>query len=74
MIEGHLSHALCQIDLVDRRLLQWEVIPQHEKVFSIVEPHWRRIAKGKAGYPVEFGVAVCILKDRHGFIFHRGVM
>ena len=73
-IEGYLSHARRQIDQVDRRLLQGEVIPQHEKVFSIFEPHTRWIAKGKAGCPVELGVPVCILEDQHGFILHHEVM
>ena len=74
MIEGFLSHAIRQIDLVDRRLLRGEVIPQHEKVFSIFEPHTRWIAKGKAECPVELGVPVCILEDQHGFILHHEVM
>ena len=73
-IEGYLSHATRQIDQVDRRLLQGEVIPHHEKVFSIFEPHTRWIAKGKAGCPVELGVPVCILEDQHGFILHHEVM
>ena len=74
VIEGYLSHAIRQIDQVDRRLLRGEVIPQHEKVFSIFEPHTRWIAKGKAGCPVELGVPVCILEDQHGFILHHEVM
>ena len=74
VIEGYLSHAMRQIDQVDRRLLRGEVIPQHEKVFSIFEPHTRWIAKGKAGCPVELGVPVCILEDQHGFILHHEVM
>ena len=74
VIEGYLSHAIRQIDQVDRRLLRGEVIPQHEKVFSIFEPHTRWIAKGKAECPVELGVPVCILEDQHGFILHHEVM
>ena len=73
-IEGYLSHATRRNDQVDRRLLQGEVIPQHEKVFSIFEPHTRWIAKGTAGCPVELGVPVCILEDQHGFILHHEVM
>ena len=73
-IEGYLSHATRQIDQVERRLLQGDAIPQHEKVFPIFEPHPRWIAKGKAGCPVELGVPVCILEDQHGFILHHEVM
>ena len=73
-IGNFLSHAKRQIDQIDRRLLKGETIPQHEKVFSIFEPHTRWISKGKAGRPVELGVPVCILEDRHGFILHHEVM
>ena len=73
-INGFLAHAVRQIDQTDRRLLKGETIPQHEKVFSIFEPHTRWISKGKAGCPVELGVPVCILEDRHGFVLHHEVM
>ena len=73
-IEGYIAHAKRQIDQIDRRLLRGETIPQDEKVFSIFEPHTRWIAKGKAGCPVELGVPVCILEDRHGFVLHHEVM
>ena len=73
-IRDFLSHAVRQIDQTDRRLLKGETIPQHEKVFSIFEPHTRWISKGKAGCPVELGVPVCILEDGHGFVLHHEVM
>ena len=63
-----------RFDQIDRRLLKGETIPQDEKVFSIFEPHTRWIAKGKAGCPVELGVPVCILEDRHGFVLHHKIM
>ena len=73
-IRRYAAHAVRQIDQVDRRLLKGETIPQDEKVFSIFEPHTRWISKGKAGCPVELGVPVCILEDRHGFVLHHEVM
>ena len=73
-IESYIAHAKRQIDQVERRLLKGETIPQEEKVFSIFEPHTRWISKGKAGCPVELGVPVCILEDRHGFVLHHEVM
>ena len=73
-IEGYIAHAKRQIDQIDRRLLKGETIPHGEKVFSIFEPHTRWISKGKAGCPVELGVPVCILEDRHGFVLHHEVM
>ena len=73
-IERFVGHAVRQIDQIDRRLLQGEKIPQHEKVFSIFEPHTRWISKGKMGRPVELGVPVCIVEEQHGFILHHEVM
>jgi hypothetical protein len=40
MLDKHL-------DRVQRRLLQEETIPAHEKVFSLFEPHTEWIQKGK---------------------------
>ena len=71
----HFSeHAERQIDQIERRILQGEVIPHEEKVFSIFEPHTEWISKGKAGVPVELGLRVCILEDHHQFILHHKVM
>ena len=56
------------IDLVDRRLLKGEKIPQEEKVFSIFEPWVEWICKGKAHKPVELGKRTCIATDQWHFI------
>lgn len=63
-----------QIAQIDRRVLQDEVIPHAEKVFSIFESHTEWISKGKAGVPVELGVRVCVLEDQYQFILHHQVM
>ena len=73
-IEGFMQHAARQIDQTERRVIQGEVIPHDEKVFSIFEPHTEWVSKGKAGVPVELGVKVCILEDQHQFILHHQVM
>ena len=73
-IEGFMQHAERQIDQTRRRVLEGEIIPHHEKVFSIFEPHTEWISKGKAGVPVELGVKVCVLEDQFGFILHHQVM
>jgi IS5 family transposase len=49
-------------------------IPPAEKVFSIFEPHTEWVAKGKAGVPVELGLRVCVVEDRHRFILHHRLM
>ena len=73
-IEGFMAHADRQIAQTRRRVIQGEVIPHDEKVFSIFEPHTEWISKGKAGVLVELGLKVCILEDQHQFILHHQVM
>ena len=71
---GFMKHADRQLDQIRRRVLQGEVIPHEEKVFSIFQPHTEWISKGKAGVPVELGLRVCLLEDQHQFILHHRVM
>ncbi len=73
-IRGFIGHVRHQADLTGRRILKGETIPHREKVHSIFEPHTRWISKGKAGVPVELGVPVRLLEDRHGFLLHHSVM
>jgi hypothetical protein len=73
-IEGYIRHARRQIEQVRRRVLQGEVIPHNEKVFSIFEEHTEWICKGKAGVPQELGLKVCIVEDQYQFILHYRVM
>ncbi len=73
-IDDYIEHAKRQIEQITRRVLNGEVIPHNEKVFSIFEPHTEWISKGKAGVPVELGVRVCVLEDQHQFILHHRVM
>ncbi|MEO7700172.1 MAG: ISNCY family transposase [Opitutus sp.] len=61
MLDKHL-------DLVDRRLLQEEAIPAHEKVFSLFEPHTEWIQKGKQRPNVELGHRLLIATDQHQLI------
>ena len=55
------------IDLVNRRLLKGEKIPQEEKIFSIFEPWVEWISKGKAHRQVELGKPACIATDQWHF-------
>jgi hypothetical protein len=61
MIDKHL-------DLVDRRLLQHQVIPTAEKVYSLFEPHTEWITKGKLQPPVELGHRLLVATDQHQLI------
>ncbi len=73
-IESYIAHADRQMDQIRRRVIGGEIIPHHEKVFSVFENHTEWIRKGKAGVPVELGLRVCILEDQYGFILHHHVM
>ena len=55
-------------------MLKGETIAHDEKVFSLFEPHTRWLCKGKAGVPVELGVAVCVMEDQHQFILHHCIL
>ena len=63
-----------QVELIIRRVFEDQVIPHHDKIFSLFEPHTEWISKGKAGVPVELGVRVCVLQDQFGFTLHHRVM
>lgn len=73
-IESFMRHAERQIDQTRRRVIDGEVIPHAEKVFSVFETHTEWISKGKAGVPVELGKRCCVLEDQHRFILHHLVM
>ena len=73
-LDEFMRHAERQIDQIDRRVLQGEIIPHEEKVFSLFQPHTEWISKGKAGVPVELGLRVCVVEDQHRFILNHQVM
>lgn len=62
------------IDIVRRRLIEGEKIPQSEKLFSIFQPKVEWIAKGKAGKWVELGHKVLIATDQFGMILYHKVV
>lgn len=73
-IKNFLNHAYRQIDQIERRAINGEVIPPSEKVYSIFEEHTEWVNKGKAGGKIELGIKVCIIEDQHQFILHHRVM
>jgi transposase, IS5 family len=73
-IDGYISHARRQIDQIKRRVINGEIVPHNEKVFSLFEPHTEWICKNKLGVPVELGLKVCIIEDEYQFILHHKVM
>jgi len=73
-IEKYMQYANQQINLIERRVLQGEIIPHFEKIFSIFEEFTRWISKGKQGVFVEFGLPVSIIRDHYGYILVHEVM
>lgn len=73
-LKTFIEHGRRQIDQICRRVLNDEIIPHNEKVFSLFQPHTEWINKGKAGVPVELGLRVCIIEDQYRFILHHQVM
>ena len=67
MLDKHL-------DLVERRLLNKEIIPSHEKVFSLFEPHTEWIQKGKQRPNVELGHRLLIATDQQQLIQDYAVL
>jgi transposase, IS5 family len=51
-----------------RRVLDGDQVPVHEKLFSIFEPHTDLIKRGKVQRPVEFGHKVFLAESRRGLI------
>ena len=74
LIDKYISDAKRQIDQIKRRVIDGEVIPHDEKIFSIFERDTEFVVKGKAGIPVELGIKVCVIEDQHQFILHHQVM
>ncbi len=56
------------LDLVDRRLLQGQTIPNAEKVFSLFEPHTEWITKGKLHPGVELGHRLLVATDQNSLV------
>lgn len=75
MLESHLQElvhfeALGQqvLNQARRRILDGEAVPNHEKIFSIFEPHTELLKRGKAAKPIEFGHMIQIQQVEGKFI------
>ena len=70
----HYQKMLCKhINLVERRLINGEVIAQSEKLYSIFETHTEWKKKGKSNNKVELGHNVLIASDQFHFIVYHKV-
>ena len=67
-LEYFLAMLDKHIDLVERRLIKGEVIPQEEKMYSIFETYTHWIKKGKSRPDVELGEKLLVSTDQYGLI------
>jgi hypothetical protein len=71
----YYHNMLCKhINLVERRLIKGEVIPQYEKLYSIFETHTEWKKKGKSNNKVELGHNILIASDQFNFIVYHKVI
>jgi hypothetical protein len=73
-INYFVTEVTKQLDQMERRIFNGEIIPHNEKTFSLYKPYTEWINKGKAGVPVELGVKICVMEDQFGFILNHRVM
>lgn len=66
------TNHVCQT--ARRRVLNGEVVPNEEKLFSMFEAHTQLYKRGKAREPVQFGRMVMVYEDAAGFIVHHYVL
>ncbi len=57
-----------------RRVLQGESVPAHDKLVSLFEPHTAIIRKGKAGKAVEFGRVVWLDEVEGGIVSRYAIL
>lgn len=72
-LEHYIELLEKHIDLVDRRLLQKQIIPNEEKLYSIFETYTDLIIKGKSRPNIELGKKLSIVTDQYGLIVHHQV-
>jgi len=73
-LQRYKDYAVKMIDLTRRRLLNDEVIPAVEKIYSIFEPQTEWVTKGKLNKKTELGHLLLITTDQHQFIIDYKVM
>ena len=74
LLEDYIRLLIKHIELVDRRILKGETIPQAEKMMSIFETYTEWIVKGKSRPSVELGKKLSITTDQFNLILFHKVM
>lgn len=73
-VDHYTKYVMKFIDQIERRLLNGEVIPATEKIYSIFEPHTEWITKGKLNKKVELGHLLLLTTDQYQFIVDYKIM
>jgi hypothetical protein len=73
-LDYYQAMLIKHINLVERRLLKGEVIPQEEKLYSIFETHTEWKKKGKSNNKVELGHNILVATDQFGFVLYHKVI
>ncbi len=71
--------AYCQlgdrvVDQTRRRVIDGELVPASDKVYSIFEPHTDLIKRGKVNKPIEFGHKVFLAESAQGLVTQYRVL
>jgi hypothetical protein len=73
-LDYYIQLLIKHIDLVHRRILQGETIPQEEKMMSIFETYTEWVVKGKFRPSVELGKKLSITSDQYDLILFYQIM
>lgn len=74
VLEEFMTLMKKHMDLLERRVLNGEQIPHHEKLFSVFEQHTEWVNKGKLSPNVELGKKLGITTDQYHLILDYQVM
>lgn len=69
-LEHYTPLAAKVIHQAEKRILEGEMLPAEEKIYSLFEEHTELIKRGKAGKEVEFGHKILIAQNEEKFITH----
>jgi len=65
----HYADLTAQVcDTARRRVLDGEVVPNGDKIFSIFEPHTELIKRGKQPVSIQYGHNVLVIEDAVGLV------
>jgi IS5 family transposase len=73
-LEKYSKYLTKHIDLTQRRLIEKQSIPHHEKMFSIFETYTEWITKGKQNPSFELGKRFTIVTNQYGLIQDYQIM